>query len=396
MNSELELLKSRDLIEQVVRESGLTEFEKAGESESLAIERGIRKLLPALAIGAIRKSNLIQVDYLSRDPEQAASVLRHLAKGYLALHLTVHSSPGTYDFFTRQTSRARDELEEAESELADLARSANLLAPEEQRHAAMQSAVELESQLAALDAQIQEQHTRALSVDRQLSAMDKRIMTQQRRVPNQASVEHLYTMLAELSNKRTQLMTKFNDTDRLVVEVDQQIANTKAALREAASLSGTEEATDVNPSWQSLQLERVTGALALAGLVSKSGRLREQLDLYRKRAVQLTEAAPRYETLSRKVAEVRAEYELYSKRAEEARVAEELDRQKISNVVLAEAPVPAQIPARPRVALILTVGAMAAAVLALAAALFAEWRNGGAPVTSAGINVYAVVPQVEA
>ena len=166
-------------------------------------------------------------------------------------------------------------------------------------------------------------------------------------------------MLAELRNKRTELLTKFRADDRLVEEVDQQIANTEAVLRDATALTATEESTDVNPTWQSLQSERLNATLALAGLRSRADRLRTQVAALRSRAVELAEATPQFETLLRQAQEARDQYSTYQRRAEEARLSEALDRQRISNVVLAEAPVPAQVPSKPGLALVLLLGGIA-------------------------------------
>jgi uncharacterized protein involved in exopolysaccharide biosynthesis len=379
VNSEIELLRSRDILTQVVKELRLNVAQRPGEDPELVLERAVRSLSRSLSIGAIRKTNLIQVVYESSDPRHAASVLRHLSDAYLAVHLSLHSSPAAFQFFVDQTEASRKKWDEAQQELSALARSANLIAPEEQRKATLQSATELEAELAKVEAEIGEQSARARSTDMQMGLVDSRIVTQTKKVPNQPSVERLHTLIVELKNKRTQLLTKFNSNDRLVTEVDEQLKTTEAALADASSLKATEEATDLNPSWQSLQTEQVNTRLALAGLTTKATRMREQLRAYQSRAVTLTEAAPRYESLLRRVNEARAEHELYAKRAEEARVDAALDKQKISNVVLAEAPVASHIPSSPRVRLSLVVAAMLGALLAAATALVVEWRRARTP-----------------
>ena len=62
-------------------------------------------------------------------------------------------------------------------------------------------------------------------------------------------------MLVELQNKRTQLLSKFRADDRLVVEASQEIADTQAALDNAKKQTGTDQATDVNPVHQALELD---------------------------------------------------------------------------------------------------------------------------------------------
>ena len=376
INSEIELIRSRDILDRVVQKAQLDSADP-DVNPRVAREEAIARLARSLEVGVIRKTNLVRVAYRARDPEQAAAVLRRLSDEYLSLHLAMHSTPGTYAFFQQQTDHLKGELEQAEKELAALAGNQNLIAPADQRKEALESGTTIERDLVAVEAGIREQTTRELAAARALAATEPRVTTTRRRLPNQGSVQSAHTMMAELQNKRTELLTKFNADDRLVKEVDEQIANTQAALTNASVIVATEEATDINPTWQKLQVERADAALQLAGLRSRAERLRAQIGAYRSRAVSLAEAAPGYETLLRRVNDAREQYMTYARKAEEARLADALDTQKISNVVLAEAPVPALASTRPPLILVLIVGGIAGLFLGLIAALLTDWLGGG-------------------
>src|SRR5277367_6323939 len=115
----------------------------------------------------------------------------------------------------------------------------------------------------------------------QLTDESPRITTQTRKIPNQYSVERLNTLIAELQNKRTDLLTKFKPTDRTIREVDQQIADTRAALENAQKLNSYEEATDVNPLRQNIELELSHAEAAGDGLRARVSELRSQTQQYR-------------------------------------------------------------------------------------------------------------------
>ena len=372
INSEIELIRSRDILDRVVQKAQL-ESAEPDANPRVAREAAIGRLARNLNVGVIRKTNLIRVVYRARDPEQAAAVLRRLSDEYLSIHLAMHSTPGTYAFFQQQTDHLKVELEKAEKDLAALAGDQNLIAPADQRKEALESGTTIERDLVAVEAEIREQATRELAAARALRGTDPRVTTTKRRLPNQGSVQSAHTMIAELQNKRTELLTKFNADDRLVKEVDEQIANTQAALTNATVIVATEEATDINPTWQKLQMQRADAALQLAGLRSRAERLRTQMGAYRVRAVSLAEATPGYETLARRVSDARDQYMTYARKAEEARLADALDQQKISNVVLAEAPVPALVSTRPPLMLVLIVGGIAGLFLGLIAAVLMDW-----------------------
>lgn len=395
MNTELELLRSRDILAQVVSELGLDRhLVEQGTAPEMASELATRGLGGQLRSTALRKTNMVQISYESPDAQLSAKVVQHVADAYLAAHLTIHSNPGTYELFQRQAADASVELRKAEEELAALARSSNLVILDTQKQEALRSVQELSTQLQALEAEMREQDTRARIAELHMTRVPQRVATQRRNLPNQASSQALHTMLVELQNKRTEALTKFNPTDRLVVELDKQIADTTAAMERSKNFSGVEESSDINPAWQALENERMKARLQFAGSESKSAQLKKELADMQSRTLQITEAGPRYEQLSRNVSEARNRYELYAKKEEEARIAEVLDRQRISNVVLAQGPFVSHVPSSPNVRLGLIVAVLVAGALGMAAGFARDFFGSRTPkpkrrssqVTVLGIN----------
>ncbi len=401
LNTELELLRSWDILTQVVRELNLDQALIAqGRPPEIATEMATHGLFRSINAGTIRKTNVVQLSYTSTDPELAAAIVRHIADAYLAAHLTMHSSPGTYELFKTQATNARTELRAAEEELAALARSSNLVMLDTQKQEALKTVQELDAQLNTLTAEMHEQETRGRVAELHMARTPQRVSTVRRNIPAQSSVEHLHTMVTELTNKRTQALTRYQPTDRLVVEIDKQIADTTAALERAKKMDAAEESTDLNPAWQSLEAERMKARLAYSGLESKTVEIKRELEEQRARTLAITEAGPRYEELTRRVAEAKSRYELYGKKEEEARIAEVLDRQRISNVVLAQAPMVSHVPSKPNVRLGLVAGAVFAAVVAVGLAFLREMfgvefsRRRRPPTDLAVLGISSATPQL--
>src|SRR5213078_432157 len=114
-------------------------------------------------------------------------------------------------------------------------------------------------------------------VEEQLASIPKRIVTQSKQLPNQYSAERLNTMLVELQNKRTQLLTKFRPEDRLVREADEQIRLTREALSKAEAKTNFEEATDLNPLRHTLETELSRARLDQVAARARRDTLRGQL-----------------------------------------------------------------------------------------------------------------------
>src|ERR1019366_15417 len=177
-------------------------------------------------ISPVRKANIIEVDYTSKDPHKAVAVLQQLTASYLEAHLRVHGTPGTHEFFLSQAAHYQNELRDAEARLADFRRRNDIVLFPEQKEEILSKTSDATSTLLAADAAIRDDERKIADARGQLAAAVPRVITQSRTISNQYSVDHLVAMLAELQNKRTQLLSKFRPDDRLVLEASQEIADT--------------------------------------------------------------------------------------------------------------------------------------------------------------------------
>jgi uncharacterized protein involved in exopolysaccharide biosynthesis len=365
INSEIELLSDFNLLQRVVIETGLDRVETTrgatvGERHTLAVDQAAWRLQRHLTVTPARKTNIIEIRYLDRDPRRAAAVLRHLAVAYLDEHLKVHAAPGTYEFFAGQTRHYQDELKSAEARLEQFRLQNGIVMLAQQKEAMLQQASEADVALKQANTAIEEYGSRIAATQRQLTITPARVVTQDRAVPNQYSVEHLGSMLAELQNRRTELLAKFRPEDRLVREVEQEIADTQEALGKATKAMASERSTDINPVYQALQVDIAKQQADLAGAQARRETLTQQARSYRGQLMQLGNASTEYDDLTRAQKEAEDNYQLYARKTEEARIAESLDRQKIANVAIAEPPTEPYLPAKPNVKLNLALGLLLA------------------------------------
>ncbi|MCU1261956.1 MAG: lipopolysaccharide biosynthesis protein [Bryobacterales bacterium] len=392
INTEIELLNSNNLLQQVVAQCGLEKLERSGGSVArerlpVAIERAVLRLQRNLKISPVRKANIIEVKYAARNPQLAAAVLRHLAELYLEAHLRVHATPGTYEFFTKQAARYQSELKNAEAKLAEFRQKANVVMLAQQKDTMLQKASDSESALLQAEAAISEYREKIADTRKQLDAAAARVVTQSRTLSNQYSVERLGTMLAELQNKRTQLLAKFRSDDRSVQETSREIIDTQAALEKATKLTGLEQATDVNPVRQTLEIEMAKEQAELAGIDARRQMLARQAQSYRRQLMRLGDFTTEYEDLTRNQKEAEDNYLLYAKKTEESRIAESLDQQKIANVAVAETPAELHLPSKPNVPLNLALGVLMAGFLSLSLAFGLEYLSQAGPEMEVGWQI---------
>jgi uncharacterized protein involved in exopolysaccharide biosynthesis len=376
INSEIELLTSKDLLTQVVTDTGLgknsTGFFGRPAPEGERVEQAVNQLTKELNITPVRKANIITVSYTSGSPQMAAAVLKRLGELYLEKHLKLNHPIGAADFFKDKAQEYETQLKESEQRLSSFQQQNNLVVLSQQKDLTLQKTAEAKTKMLDAEAALNEATNRIERVEQQLESMPKRIITQSRQLPNQYSAERLNTMIVDLQNKKTQLLTKYRPDDRLVREVDSQIKTTQDALAKAEGKTSVEEATDLNPLRQTLETELSRARLDQAGAKARRDTLAPQLQQYDASLKKLEGNTTTHDDLERQKKEAEDNYQLYAKKREEARIADELDRQKITNVSIAEAATVPQLPSSPNRPVNLMLGLVLAGFLSVGSVFSAE------------------------
>ncbi|MHC4248002.1 MAG: Wzz/FepE/Etk N-terminal domain-containing protein, partial [Planctomycetota bacterium] len=145
INSELEILRSRDLAEGVVDALGPERILRPGArpgrmgadgdagAGALRREKAVRAVLDALDISVVKDSNVIAASFEAADPELAREVLRKLMALYLDRHIAVHRTSGSHSFFAAETEKRRASLDRIETGLRDLKNETGVASLEDQR-----------------------------------------------------------------------------------------------------------------------------------------------------------------------------------------------------------------------------------------------------------------------
>lgn len=361
LNSEVELLKSRDLLEKVVLACGL-ESPKSRHSRWIAriddtlhgkrttaderLARTVQDFQSRLIVEPLKKTDLIRVAYASRDPRLSARVLQTLAALYQEKHAAVHRPTGTFGFFDQQAANYRGRLAAAEEKLTDFDAQEGVVAPEAQKELMLQ-------QLSQFQAQIQQDRTSAAADTARIRALEasesaspERQTTQMRKIGNAQLLAELGSMLASLEVKRTDLLTKYEPAYPAVQDVETQIVEVRKAIAEAEQSPVADVTTDRVPArdWMATELAKTEADRAqVEAQAAGTARVVRQ---YETAAQQLDRNSVTQDDLTRDVKVAEDSYLLYLRKREEARISDALDSKRIVNVSIAERPT---VPALPTV-----------------------------------------------
>lgn len=338
--SQIELLKSRDLLEEVVKQTNLARPAKEGEEISAKdIERAVFQLEKELQISPVKKANIIEISYTSESPQTPALVLNKLSELYLEKHLKLHRPPGTSEFFRTQAEQHQKDLRQAENRFSSFQQQKGAIEINRQKELTLVKLSEVSSRLKDLDGKIQDSDKRINALEKQLDGTNPRIQTQSRVIPNQYSVERLNTMLVEQRNRRIELLAKFQPDDRIIKELDEQIQQTTEALQKATQTTSVEHASDLNPLRQSLETQLSSLRVEQAGNLALRKNLLEQVQQNQDKLTKLAGVTTIHDDLSRQVKKAEETYQLYARKQEESQIEDALDEKKITNITVAEAPI---------------------------------------------------------
>jgi uncharacterized protein involved in exopolysaccharide biosynthesis len=335
--TELQLLSAQPVLRAVALQALGQTHQRDDDSEA-ALQAQIRRLEKALKVGPVLRSNLIEVRYTDSDPDRAVRVLRVLTTEYMDRQLALRGGKENYDFFLKQAEASRLELEGAQADLARFQADTDVVALSEQREQSIRRLMDSQAARNEAEALQAELERRATVLRAQIQATPPRISTARRSVPNQYSMERLNTLLVELVNKRTELMAKFRPEDRVVLQIEKQIEQTRAALESATARSSDEETSDVNPIRQQAEAELARTEQALRGAKARSEALSRQGSVLQSSLRKLALAGPREAELARRLRDAEQNYALHSKKRDQLRVDGLMDDRKFANIAVVEPP----------------------------------------------------------
>lgn len=352
INSEAELMKSRDVLEKVVLANGLQNAHgssflrmfRSPRNESDRVALAVRSLAKNIKVNAGIKTNLIEVSYTSSDPRLSYAVLHSLANFYMAKHLAIHSPVGSYDFFAQQTQNYQKAMENSEARLRSFQKQQGAAAPDLERADMAQQVTNANGQMYLAKEAIAADLQRIRSDQQQMKNIPRRSVTVQSTSEADKLLEYLQPALLAAQAKRDQLAMKYAPSYPLVQEADQEVAAAKAAIAKAEKTRYVTKETDRDPIFELLQEDAAKAETDLAAQRANLAAIRHSIQSLQTQMVDLDQKSLTQQDLQRDMKANEANYLLYLSKREQERTSDALDKTGIANVAIA---VPPYVPALP-------------------------------------------------
>lgn len=350
INTEIEILTSRDVAERLIRQIGpallYPDLAEGGVTNTEVMANLLEKFGKDLRVRGSDQSAVLRVSFRHPDPELAAKVVNQLVDCFKERHIAIFGESKTTAFLVEKSAEYRKRLSEAEEALDAYRQQYALFVPDEQRKLLLAQRMSIDGQLKSLANQAVDQQHSMFAPDEQ-----RKLLLAQR-----IGIDGQLKNLANQAAEQQQRLTKS--------ELE-SIQSKQAAL--VTQLAQMDE-----------QLEKLTKS-AQEALLSKKAELAEQLAQVDEQLRTLNTREKTLRNLQRDVATAEEMARTYARRLEDARISDEMDEQKMTNISSLQA---ATVPARPSglpIMIKLALAAVAGLLAGFVGALLADFVVRSAP-----------------
>ena len=376
INSEIELIRSHDLIRNVVNSMSLHEnpafpygssnaqkpvyyarqtLDKILETLRLRvppdpIERAMAQLEESIISEVIRDSWILHISCRLGDAELAQQVLTTVLDEHKKLHVEVFRNRETEQFFTTQKERIRDALDTAQDDLDSFRKANNISLLSSEKQLLLDQDADARKILIQLS-----QSESALAV----SDSDASLIASLSSETESTVVREMQLRLYELLLEQARVTQSLGPKHPTVLSLQEQIRNAQGRVVEAIATT-----------------KRITEA---------------SLQNIQTRLVQLNPLETELNNYEQEVKRLSTDFEYYAQKVEESIVADKMAEYQVANVKNVSKPTLPREPIRPNKILNLILGLVGGLITALALAFFFDYLDHGLK-TPEDIEHYLAIP----
>jgi uncharacterized protein involved in exopolysaccharide biosynthesis len=408
INSEIQLLHSRPLIEAVVDQLGPQAFAfqpeppksfvqllryytkkvlRTGkelyhgtlvllnlEKKLTARDAAVVLLEDAIVAEPEKGSNVFTVTVRLPSPVLCKQVAETLLRLYLDKRTQAFHNEQEKNFFAAQ-------MEENKTHLSDLERLRDQVRTRWQISSAVEQRSLLLKQLAEIKSQIDLNQSDAAMLEKEqelmrtrLGALPEQVTSSQVQSQNPA-VHAMKERWATLQVERAKLDSRYRAESETVKKVQEEITGLNRMLEKEPPMLPGSIASEANPVKRSFEQSIEQGEIKIAGLKAKDEQLQVPANTIANKLRALDAGQDQLVTVDREYKIAEENYLAYAKKAEDARVQEELDALRLANVVVLSEPTVPILPVYPRKLLIMGIALPMGLFFGLFLALLLEYCN---------------------
>ncbi|HEY8543335.1 MAG TPA: exopolysaccharide transport family protein, partial [Pseudothermotoga sp.] len=251
VQTEIELMKSRQNIEKLIDQLNLMELFK---DKRVLLEDVVKVIGEKwLKIENVKNTKIIQVSVEHENPEVAAKVVNSLIDAYLDMRsrLTVNEYSARVDFIERQLPRIEQELKDVEHRLRKFKEENQVYSLSDQAAKLVEGIAQFDAKVYEAKVSIEQVKTGIKAAEDMLKKVDQKIISSET-ISTNPVVQQLRSKLVDLQVELSALLQTYSETDRRVVSLKKQIEETQDLLQKEISKVISAEIQTINPAYSEL------------------------------------------------------------------------------------------------------------------------------------------------
>jgi len=371
LNTETELLNSTDLRQKVITSIGIKtlypELKASGPGDQAAMDQALLNFDKALAVKSVKNSGVIHVYFAHNDAGVAKRVIDLLVNHFIEKHVRLYGDSRT-PFFEQKLTEYSAGLSEATQTLRDFKQQYGIVNVDEQIRLLLQ-------RQAAVEETLRLSRARAHELSHKLAALQKLKNRVPQNDPLAAGGEFAQQRLLELRLKEQDLLRRYNESSRTVVEVRKDIANVEEFMRKDEEEKTARFRRQPNQAYWALELETTHLEPELASVQATLKDAEQTLKQINDQLSTINGHKGELLTLEARLAVKESLYKDYLNKLEETKISEELDLKKVTNVRVFQEPTTSPKPLNAAKFIKIMVGALFGVLAGIGVAFFAEFRK---------------------
>lgn len=388
VNSEIELLTSRSLIEQTVDQIGPAAFtaeaprpksillwpkyyaKKAwhwtkDQGKEVLIALNLKKRLTpreaaivtvkdSLVAETDKASDVIDVHLRLPNPALSERVLETLIPLYLAQHTAVYQTPAVKGFFDEQIQENQQRIADLQQQRDAIRKKWHLSSVPNQQALLLKESSDIQTQMAMDAGEVAALRQQAAEMKSSLSSVPESLQSTTVQSQN-PSIQAIRERLAALQVEHAKMASRYQPGSEPMKKNEEEIKELETSLAQQQPTVPGSVTSEINPLYQTFSQGIAQNQVRIAGLEAKGRLLKQPTESLAAQLERLNEGADQLETIDREIKVAEENYEVYSKHREEARISEELDHMRVANVAVLSPPSTPMDPVYPRKLLIMGV-----------------------------------------
>lgn len=374
-NSELELIKSGEVIAGVVKELDLTKNQapksdswlgdlrvkikarlydwsgrgasettenaanEESQNENFTIEKTVNRVAGNLDVVPIKKSRIIKINYTDTDPLRAKKTLETLYRKYVELHVSLSEKREAGQVFNEQSDAFNRKLKSSTNQLKKFDSENNISGAEigVQRELLLKQLYETQSQLSATQTEIGETERRITDLQAKVNAQPEQIQTGS--VSKYVSaLDGMKQELTQLEQQRTQLLQKYLPNSRPVRDNEARIKQLKKSIAEETANPPQEKSYALNDLRRRLETDLSNAQTSLVALREREKKLLPIVARLREQSAQLNTKSIERASIEREKNINEEAYLLYQKKSRENEISQVLNKEQVMNFGIVDPP----------------------------------------------------------